>query len=288
MKFSTIPFILFASAGFATAQHLEAGLLLGGANYLGDLSNNSSSIYLKETKLAYGGFLRYNVNDYLTARLSLNAGKIAGSDANAKSDAFVRERNLSVRTNITEVSLSAEFNVLGYQPYALFKPFSPFLFAGVALTRFTPKARYLGDWVALQPLGTEGQGIPGFDRKYSRTTLSIPFGIGVKYALTDKINLGFELGARAALSDYLDDVSGTYISYPELLAGNGPLAAALGNRSAELTGGEPVVVETGTRRGDSTGRDWYFIMGITASYNFLDNGLMGSRSRSKGRRGCYD
>ncbi len=269
-------------------QYLEAGLLLGGANYVGDLSNNSSTIYLKETKLAYGGFVRYNINDLFTARLGLSAGKIAGSDANVNNDQYLRERNLSVRTNILELALIGEFNILGYQPNGLYSPFSPYVFAGVALTRFNPKARYQGNWVELQPLGTEGQGMPGFGPKYDKTTFSIPFGLGVKYALSDKWNIGLELGARAAFTDYLDDVSGDYVSYPDLLAGNGELAAALGNRTGEYKGTEPVIVETGTQRGDSAKRDWYFIMGLSVSYNFLDNGLMGSRSRSKGRRGCYD
>ncbi|MCC6726156.1 MAG: hypothetical protein IT258_16735 [Saprospiraceae bacterium] len=83
-------------------------------------------------------------------------------------------------------------------------------------------------------------------------------------------------------------MSGNYVSYPELLAGNGQLAAALGNRTGELTGSEPVVVATGTQRGDSAKKDWYFIMGVTVSYNFLDNGLMGSRKRGGRRAGCYN
>lgn len=281
-------FAVLLTAVASKAQYLEAGLLLGGANYVGDLSNNSSTIYLKETKLAYGGFVRYNINDLLTARLGITTGKIAGSDAHVTNDQFLRERNLSVRTNIMEVELIGEFNILGYQPYGLYSPFSPYLFAGVAMTSFNPKTRYQGNWIALQPLGTEGQGMSGFDGKYSKTTFSIPFGAGVKYALTDKINVGFEIGARPTFTDYLDDVSGAYVSYPELLAGNGSLAATLGNRTGEFKGTEPVIVETGTQRGDSAKRDWYFLMGLTVSYNFLDNGLMGSRSRSKGKRGCYD
>ena len=127
----------------------------------------------------------------------------------------------------------------------------------------------------------------GREDEYSLSAISIPFGIGVKYALSDKINLGLEMGARRTFTDFLDDVSGTYVSYPELLAGNGELAAALGNRTGELMeSNEPVIVPTGTQRGDLKGQDWYFILGVTVSYNFLDNGLMGSRGRSRGKSGC--
>ena len=111
-------------------------------------------------------------------------------------------------------------------------------------------------------------------------------GLGVKYAVTDKLNIGIELGARMTFTDYLDDVSGTYLSYPELLAGNGPLAATLGNRSGELLGGEPVIVPTGTPRGDNRARDWFFNAGLSISYNFLDNGLVGSRNRTRKKAGC--
>ncbi|MFQ5447885.1 MAG: DUF6089 family protein [Saprospiraceae bacterium] len=281
-------FLLLCLPVLSQAQYLDAGILVGGANYLGDLSNNSSTVYLGETKLAYGAFARYNFNDYWAVRLGVNAGKIAGQDANIRNDAFLRDRNLSFRTNLLEVALTGEFNILGYQPNGLYSPLSPYVFAGVAFTNFTPKARFEGNWVELQPLGTEGQGMPGFGSPYKKSTFSIPFGVGVKYALTDKINLGLELGARRSFTDYLDDVSGNYVSYPELLAGNGTLAATLGNRTGELKGGEPVIVETGTRRGDNAAADWYFIAGVTVSYNFMENGLMGSRHRSKSKKGCYD
>jgi opacity protein-like surface antigen len=271
------------------AQHLEAGILLGGANYVGDLSNNSGNLYLKETKFAAGAFVRQNFNDLFAVKLGFNWARIPGQDANVRNDDFVHDRNLSFRSTLLEFSLVGDWNILGYQPYALSRPFSPYIFAGIAGTKFNPKARYQGDWVELQPLGTEGQGMQGFDSPYKKFAFAIPFGIGVKYALTDRINLGLELGARPTFSDYLDDVSGNYVSYPELLAGNGQLAAALGNRTGELNDtGEPVIVETGVQRGDDAKKDWYFILGVTASYNFLDNGLMGGRKRGKRRAGCYN
>ena len=273
-----------------SAQHTELGLLLGFSNYIGDLSNNSNNIYLNETRPAVGLLARYNLNDYLAFRLGGVYTRLGGRDANVNNDEFIRQRNLSFRSSVTELSLTAEVNLPGYQPYGLFKPFSPYLFAGVSVVRFNPQARYQGDWVDLQPLGTEGQGLPQYPERgapYKLNTFSIPFGLGIKYALSDKINIGLEIGARRAFTDYLDDVSTTYVSYEELLSGNGEQAAALGNRTGELAGAEPVSVETGTRRGDSKANDWFFIVGATVSYNFLENGLMGSRQRQRKRAGCY-
>ncbi len=274
---------------FAHAQYLDAGILLGASNYLGDLSKNSSAVYPGETKPAIGVLARYNFSDRFGARLGLTYTSVSGRDANVRQDEFIRQRNLSFNSRIVELSLLGEVNLPGYQPYGLFRPFSPYLFGGVAIFNYNPRTRYLGNWVKLQPLGTEGQGLAQYPgrRRYSTVSLAIPFGAGVKYALTDKLTLGLELGARYTLTDYLDDVSGTYVSYPELLAGNGPLAAALGNRTGELLGKEPVTVLTGTQRGDLSSKDWYFILGATLTYNFIDNGLMGSRKRSKRRAGCY-
>ncbi len=276
---------IIPALGFS--QHLEAGILVGTSNYIGDLSNNSSNIYLGESKLAFGVLAKYNINYRFAVRAGLNYMNVSGSDANVKNDDFVRTRNLSFNSRIMEFSLIGEFNFPGYQAYGLAMPVSPYLFGGISFINYKPRARYEGNWVDLQPLGTEGQGMAGRDAKYSLSDIAIPFGIGVKYALTDKINLGLELGARYALTDYLDDVGGTYVSFSELSAGNGEMAAALGNRTGELLeNNEPVVVETGTQRGDQKSNDWFFILGATVTYNFMDNGLMGSRGRSRKKAGC--
>jgi len=278
--------IIFPS--FIFAQHTEVGFFLGASNYIGELSNDNSTFFWNETRPAFGILGRYNMNEKISFKGSLNYSTIAGDDANSLNKS-IRERNLSFRSRLLEFAVTGEWNITGYQPYALKKPFSPYLFAGIALTSFNPKAEFEGQRVALQPLGTEGQGMQGFDSPYSKVTLAIPLGFGVKWALNDAMNVGFEAGARLAFSDYLDDVGGAYAPFAELLAGNGELAAALGNRTGELFGGDPVIVDPGTLRGNPDTRDWYFTAGIFFSYNFLDNGLVGIRKKIKrGIKGCYD
>ncbi len=65
---------------------------------------------------------------------------------------------------------------------------------------------------------------------------------------------------------YIDDVSSSYVSFDELLASGGPLAAALSNRTGEYFNTGPVIVETGTSRGDSSDNDWYLNTSIYFSY----------------------
>lgn len=278
-------FTLFNTAIFA--QHFEFGILAGASNYMGDLSNNSSKVYLDESNLAGGAFLRYNFGERWVARASFNYAGISGNDFNSN-DAGINARNLGFKSSLLEFGLMGEFNLMGYQPYGLYRVFSPYIFVGVTGTKFNPKANYQNEWVALQPLGTEGQGLSQYPEReeYETIAIAIPFGFGIKYALTDKINLGFEIGARRAFTDYLDDVSGTYVASTELTAAGNVLGAALSNRTGELSGSEPVIVPTGTARGDDNKSDWYFIAGITISYNFLDNGLMGGRKKGRSRKGC--
>jgi opacity protein-like surface antigen len=261
---------------FLSAQYKEFGLFAGTSNYQGDLSPAKLKTSLGRTHASFGAFGRYNMNNYVSIKLGLTYGRISGSDADNN-----RSRNLSFRSDLLDVSLTGEFNILGFQPYALERVFSPYVFAGVGLVHFNPLAEYEGEWVELQPLGTEGQGITGDAAKYNLVQFVIPFGGGLKYAINDTWTLGAELGFRKTFTDYLDDVSGAYIDEEVLIANNGELAAALANRT-----GEPV--SAGTFRGNPDNPDWYVFMGFSISYNFLDNGLVGSRFRSRKRSGCYN
>ncbi len=281
LKFSILLFFPL----LVSAQYFEAGAFAGVSNYLGDLTSNSQKVYLRNSGFSGAVFARYNFSPMLAARFQLGYASVSGSDALAQS-AVIRERNLRFSSDVIETSLLVEVNLPGYQPYNLERPFSPYLFTGVSAFYYNPVTDYNGANVQLRSLGTEGQGLPGRAAPYSSIGFAIPLGLGVKYAVTDKLNIALEAGARMTFTDYLDDVSGTYMSYPELLAGKGELSAALGNRSGELLGGEPVVAPTGTPRGDSNPRDWYFSAGLSLSYNFIDNGLVGSRSRVRKKAGC--
>lgn len=269
------------------AQFLEFGLSAGGANYLGDLSNQSNKLYLENTGFHAAVFGRYNINALSAVRLQLAYGKVSGSDALSANES-VRLRNLSFESGIIEFSLLGELYLPGYDPYNLNQPFSPYIFGGVSGFSFQPSTDYQGERYNLASLGTEGQGSAGRPTPYSTTAFAIPMGAGLKFAASDKLNVGFEVGARLTFTDYLDDVGGTYLSYPELLNANGPISAALGNRTAELTGEEPLILPTGTPRGDNHPRDWYFFAALSISYNLLDNGLVGSRNRVRKRSGCHN
>ena len=275
---------------FATGAHaqLELGLLVGGANYTGDLSNNSSSLYWGETHLAGGLFGRYNISPLLTVRGAFMYGAVSGTDANSDAIAL-QQRNLSFRSDLFEFSVTGEVNLPGFDPYNFSQPVSPYLFVGVGGVHMNPTAEYDGERIPLQPLGTEGQGqsinSQPIQPKYNQLQFIVPFGLGIKVAVAENINVGLEVGARYLASDYLDDVSGTYVSTADLLEAPNPLTPILADRTNELPG-VSVERQTGDPRGDAKATDWYYVGGLTLSYNFLDTGLVRGRTRRKKGIGC--
>lgn len=249
------------------AQHSEFGINAGAAFYKGDLSHTFPGT-IKEANPAFGVFIRSNPSDYISYKLMFNYATVAGRDKHAIEDDLLK-RDLSFRSNIFELGLQLEYNIGGYQPYALSSPTAPYVFLGISGFKFNPQTRYQNDWVNLRPLQTEGV-------KYSTYSVAIPFGVGYKYALNDHWNLGAELGFRPTFTDYLDDVSKTYLSIDELKNNGGDVAAALGNK---------INAASGLKRGNNSGLDWFSMLNVSISYNFLDNGLVGVRGRLK-RRGA--
>jgi len=90
--------------------------------------------------------------------------------------------------------------------------------------------------------------------------------MGVKYAITDKVNLSFEVGYRFTTTDYIDDVSKTYIGIDKFpsSAGGKSLAAIMQDRSFEV--GAPIGIE-GRQRGFSKQKDQYAIAELGISFN---------------------
>ena len=92
--------------------------------------------------------------------------------------------------------------------------------------------------------------------------ICVPIGLGVKYAVSDKVNVSFEIAHRFTTTDYIDDVSTTYVGIDKFPASS--VAAKLQDRSYEL--GTPIGVE-GRQRGFSKQKDQYAIAEIGISFN---------------------
>lgn len=250
--------VLFGTAGFSQGfkTSAEIGVFGGGSYYIGDLNRTKHFVY---SKFAYGGIFRYNLSTRHSLRFTVNYGNVHGADSES-ADPFQVNRNLSFKTHILELAFGMELDLFKYRINDMKYPISPYFFYQFAYARINPKVDYNGNEIALQPLGTEGQGtgIPGTKRnRYKLNQFTVPLGIGLKFNLRKRVAMSIEYGIRKTFTDYIDDVSGDYIDVDQLAAFNGPLAAELSDRSLETVGSN-----AGRNRGNSATKDWYSFYGI--------------------------
>lgn len=265
----------------------ELGGSIGFMNCLTDLGGNKGvgkkfikDLNLGKTNLAGSIFLSAIYQNAIALRIEATFGQVKSDDAvlsKVKASTFGRyERNLSFRSNITEFMIATELH-----PLFMFKKYdennepprySPYLLAGVGFFSFNPQAQANGTWVDLQPLSTEGQGFAEYPNRkpYKLQQVNIPVGVGVKYELNSKINLRAEFVYRILNTDYLDDVSTTYIDptlYPNYFTGAKLTNAFLLNdRQYELDPSH--ITNPGDQRGNPKNNDAYFSFNIKAGITF--------------------
>jgi hypothetical protein len=238
----------------------EVGIFGGVSYYVGDL--NPSKHFLL-SKPGFGIIYRYNISPRFALKINGFYGTLEGSDASSKANV---SRNLSFKSYITDISAEIELNFMRYITGHEHYKFSPYIFTGISLFNFNPKARLEGSWYALQPLGTEGQGttLPNVSKRYSLTNVAIPFGLGIKYSPAKFLCIGAEWGLRKTFTDYLDDVSTVYADPVVLAAENTEIAAMLADRTVTPDG--TAVNNTGLQRGNSKTKDWYSFAGIFVQF----------------------
>jgi hypothetical protein len=140
-----------------------------------------------------------------------------------------------------------------------------FFFAGIGGFYFNPKP--IGGGVSLQQMHTEGQGLPGGAKPYSRYSVSFPLGFFYKYTIDKKFSIGIEFSLRKTLTDYIDDVSTVYYDKQLLTNAYGPVAAAYADPSLGNIPGatEPSADGTRAQRGDLQ-KDSYMTVELTIGY----------------------
>lgn len=259
--FKPLPLILLTCCLFVHKSWAQLSLSAGPGimKYQGDIDVNSYS--LQGFKLCLAGGLQYQIG-HIIVRSDFVSGSIAGSDRESRKR---RNRNLSFATNILEFSLMGEYDLFDLSKGE--KKITPYLFAGIGYFHFNPYAfDSAGTKQYLQPLGTEGQGLPLYpDRPmYSLTQTNIPFGGGLKYRLNSNFTFAVELTSRILNTDYLDDVSKTYPNPQALLAARGPMAVKFSFRKDEIN--PNANFPEGLRRGNPGSNDNYFNTNFKITY----------------------
>ena len=246
----------------------EIGLLLGTSYYLGDLN----TAHFNQPLAGAGLIIRKNIDQRFVYKAEIMYLNLK-SDERESADTIAKERYLHFRSPVYELSGQLEFNFLPYQPGNPLYTWTPFIYTGVSLFNFNPQAEdsTTGEWVDLQELGTEGQGTTTFpDRdKYSLIQFAIAMGGGVKIAVNESFNIILEYGARKTFTDYLDDVSTTFVG------GNGVYPIEMSPEAQAMS--DPTGTHLkGDQRGNPNNMDWYSFAGITLSFKLNNN-----------TKGCY-
>lgn len=321
------------SGRFRPYQYVGVGI--NALNYFGDLApvSKAASTDISFTKPGFGLMYGYRFHPAVAARVVYNWGALKGDDFSAdpagEFSAARHQRNLSFRNFINELSLGFEFYFIpNYRDPSLRPPINAYLFLGFGAFRHNPQGKAPafdyqlgtdaqlpggltpGQWVDLQPLGTEGQNLGSidldgesvqFESPYSLWSFAIPIGLGVQLALPGNLNVGLELGYRFIFTDYLDDVSTNYVG---LEVFDDPIARLFSDRSIEpvaVVDGSPREVLfvntferdgitynynnnigsgfTGSKRGNPDSNDLYFVTQIRLTYIISTN----KRSNAKFR-----
>ena len=260
MKNLLIPIAIIVLGFNANAQYkenTEVGLLGGISYYLGDLNTTHFN-----NSLPFGGIvIRKNIDRRFSYKAELLYINISADDRDDTNDPIAMDRGLHFRSSIFELSGQIEFNFLPFEAGNALYTWTPFVYTGISFFNFNPQAEdKKGEWLDLQPLGTEGQGFESFPerKKYPLTQLAIPLGGGLKIAVNPSFNIILEYGVRKTFTDYLDDVSTTYPGNQQFInedrRASGLMSDPKGNH------------EIGDQRGNPDKNDWYSFAGITLSF----------------------
>jgi hypothetical protein len=291
-------------------RYSSVGLSVNSLNYYGDMAPRSSvaSTDISFTRPGVGLSYSYRVGPLIALQSQFMFGGLRGSDAESadKNDpengVYRYKRNLSFRNRIKEFSVVAVFDMFGNPGnYVSRVRSTPYLYVGVAGLTNNPKALApatdlagnplpeAGQWVALRPLGTEGQfaNLQPTDanagiKPYSLFQIAIPFGLGVRLRLSETMDLWADIGFRYTFTDYLDDLSQNYVDLGVL---NSELARSMSYRTGELNlnpsnettyvgrDGKMYTVEAGygsehpsNKRGGENENDIYMVTSIRMTY----------------------
>lgn len=262
---------------------VEVGINIGPSFFLGDLGGNrgKGTTFIKDvnlslTKIMKGAFLTVYPNEWFGVRVAAEIGKLEAQDdiidTKGINELWRKQRNLDFRSNISEAYIAGEIFPLmllnnGEEDY---KPrLRPYGVLGIGVFHFNPQgsltdANGKKTWYYLKPLHTEGEGFAEYPnvKNYALTQVNLPMGGGVKYYLSDRVNISLEVLHRKTFTDYVDDVSKNYIDPALFDKYLSPKDAAIAKQIHDKVVGvvTPGVTRyaPGTQRGNPNQNDAYF------------------------------
>lgn len=173
-------FVSFTLLSFAQ-RHADFGIFAGMSSYMGDINPKK---YFYSPSPVFGGLYRYNINKRYALRFNAFYGTIKGSDFDFPNIYHPDRPNISFSTSLLNLGGNLEFNFLPYTPTVNQWDYSTYITAG------------LGYSLILN------------SNVNAKNHINIPFGVGVKINITDRLSSGAELTFHKTFTDTLDGVAG--------------------------------------------------------------------------------
>jgi len=220
MKFNYITLLSSLLLSFPVlGQNVDLGIAGGLSYYVGEI--NPSKQMMNGPKSSIGLFYRKNINKRYALRYGVNYAKLTATDKVRSTD-LSEYRHLSFSSDLWEAYGVIEFNFIPYQiNNRATSKFSPFVFIGLAAFKVESEVR--------------GRGLDVLESDL--ISVSIPFGLGVKFNFSENLGLAIEWGMRKTFSDKVD--------------------------------GLPKKYADGYQLSNSQNNDWYSIVGLTLNYKIL-------------------
>lgn len=280
----------FVRPGDYKKYRKEIFISVGTSNFLGDLGGRDQigkdyspvDLELSQTKTAFGLGYRYKINKWINVAGKFNYLILKGDDATTQ-EIYRNNRNLNFKSNIFELAGRLEIGFqnasTGGNRYGIKRTFGSrrksnsnalFFFAGIGGFYYNPKARNAkGKYIALMPLHTEGQGLPGGPKQYTNYSICIPLGVYYKMTISKQWTAGLEFAWRKTFTDYIDDVGTSYYDPVALKNAYGALAAAMADPNKGNIYGQTSPSADGSpgQRGDIQ-KDSYMSLEVTLGYVF--------------------
>ena len=164
---------------------MEIGAGVGMVSYEGDFNGNVFGNMQPMASVLW----RYNFDPYTDLRASISYGKLKGDSKDSKTYyPDYADAPYSFNNNVVDVSLVFEYNFWPYgtgRDYRGAKRLTPYIYGGLGATSVSGGSK-------------------------SVFTANVPIGIGVKYKIKERLNVGLDWGIHFSLSDELDGVKDPY------------------------------------------------------------------------------
>lgn len=262
----------FAQSSFGKSPH-EAGFGVGMIHGFMDVGlspdkpGDISGVEWASTMPGYSLFYRAKANSGLfNFNARWTSGWVSGNDANTTKEDLLM-RNESYRTTLYQVSASGELNLLrdkevskGVKRFMI-----PYLHVGIGGMYFNPRIHGANYGLADKMYNTYQAQVErqsADDVLYKRWTMTVPFGFGLKFNVSNSISIQYQLDMTYALTDYLDNVSTVY-GNPQAMVDDGTIASSI--RSNRLDG---VPAPSGAQKGNPSVNDMFMYNSVSFVYRF--------------------